>query len=106
MWIFFKRSGEECNESFASANENSPAFFAEMTRYCKEGDLDNARRRNFETYDLHKWLYIEGNPVGIKSAMQILGFCENHVRLPLHTMSDSNYAQLKSCLLDIKAKTK
>lgn len=82
-----------------------PAFFAEMTRYCKSGDLINARRRNFETYDLHKWLYIEGNPVGIKSAMEILGFCQNHVRLPLHTMSESNYAELKNCLLGIKEMT-
>ncbi len=82
-----------------------PAFFSEMTNYCKSGDLANARKRNFDTYDLHKWLYIEGNPVGIKSAMQILGFCENHVRLPLHTMSESNYKELKDCLLDITGKT-
>jgi len=78
-----------------------PGYFSRMTRYCRAGNLDKARDCNFKTYDLHQWLYIEGNPVGIKSAMEVLGFCENHVRLPLHTMSESNYKSLKECVLKI-----
>ena len=79
-----------------------PGYFSEMTRYIKSGQLENARSHNFEIYDLHKWLYIEGNPVGIKSAMKILGFCKNHVRLPLHKMSSANYDALKACIKNIK----
>ncbi len=79
-----------------------PGYFSEMTRYVRGGQLKEARSYNFEIYDLHKWLYIEGNPVGIKSAMKILGFCENHVRLPLHKMSDDNYAELKASISEIK----
>ena len=82
-----------------------PGYFSTMTRLIKEGRLKEARDYNFKIYDLHKWLYIEGNPVGIKSAMQVLGFCENHVRLPLHIMSDDNYASLKSCIEEIKSIT-
>jgi len=74
-----------------------------MTRFIRSGKLVEAREHNFEIYDLHKWLYIEGNPVGIKSAMKILGFCKNHVRLPLHKMSSENYDSLKACLRNIKA---
>lgn len=80
-----------------------PAYFSSMVNACKNGDLALARDYNFKTYDLHKWLYIEGNPVGIKSAMEILGFCENHVRLPLHTMSAKNYDNLKKEVLRIKS---
>jgi dihydrodipicolinate synthase/N-acetylneuraminate lyase len=40
-------------------------------------------------------LYIEGNPVGIKSATEILGLTSNEVRLPLAKMSSSNYELLK-----------
>lgn len=80
-----------------------PGYFSEMTRFIREGKLEEARAHNFEIYDLHKWLYIEGNPVGIKSAMKILGFCKNHVRLPLHKMSSENYDALKACLKSIKA---
>ncbi len=78
-----------------------PGYFSRMTKYCRAGDLEKARDCNFKTYDLHQWLYVEGNPVGIKSAMEVLGFCENHVRLPLHTMSDKNYSALKECILRI-----
>lgn len=80
-----------------------PGYFSEMTRFIKAGDLQEARAYNFEIYDLHKWLYIEGNPVGIKSAMKIQGFCNNHVRLPLHKMSSENYDALKACIKEIKA---
>ena len=78
-----------------------PGYFSRMTRHIRAGEMHKARDCNFKTYDLHQWLYIEGNPVGIKSAMQVLGFCENHVRLPLHTMSDANYASLKECVMKI-----
>ncbi len=78
-----------------------PGVYADMTRAARSGNLEKARALNFKVYDLHKWLYIEGNPVGIKSAMKILGFCDNHVRLPLHTMSKENYASLKACMEDI-----
>jgi 4-hydroxy-tetrahydrodipicolinate synthase len=41
-------------------------------------------------------LYIEGNPVGIKSAMEVLGYCTNEVRLPLAPLSVDNYTKLKT----------
>jgi 4-hydroxy-tetrahydrodipicolinate synthase len=76
-----------------------PRAFGEMIRLSLEEDYVHARLMNYKTYDLHKWLYIEGNPVGIKSAMQILGFCTNEVRLPLAPMSDKNYEGLKEEVL-------
>jgi len=79
-----------------------PNEFSKMVNACLSGDLDSARHYNYKIYDLHKWLYIEGNPVGIKSAMKILGLTENYVRLPLHTMSDNNFDMLKKTLLAIK----
>lgn len=72
-----------------------PSAFSRMIRYALNQDYTSARKLNFETYDLHKWLYIEGNPVGIKSAMEILGFCTNEVRLPLAPLSKQNYEKLK-----------
>ena len=72
-----------------------PSSFSGMIRAALAEDYVKARQLNFQTYDLHKWLYIEGNPVGIKSAMEILGFCTNEVRLPLARMSANNYASLK-----------
>lgn len=72
-----------------------PKAFSQMINFALDQDYYAARELNFKTYDLHKWLYIEGNPVGIKSAMEVLGFCMNEVRLPLAPLSLSNYERLK-----------
>jgi 4-hydroxy-tetrahydrodipicolinate synthase len=72
-----------------------PTAFSHMMRFALDQNYAEARDLNFKTYDLHKWLYVEGNPVGIKSAMEILGICTNEVRLPLAPMSESNYILLK-----------
>jgi len=78
-----------------------PKPFAELTRQALEEDYEEARRLNKQIYDLHKWLYIEGNPVGIKAAMEVLGFCSDEVRLPLHTMSTDNKKSLEKTLRSI-----
>ncbi|WP_235297634.1 4-hydroxy-tetrahydrodipicolinate synthase [Portibacter marinus] len=72
-----------------------PMEFSQMIGAALEYDFNTAQEINLDLYDLHKWLYIEGNPVGIKSAMKVLGFCENEVRLPLHPLSEENYKYLK-----------
>lgn len=72
-----------------------PKAFSQMINFALDQDYYAARELNFKTYDLHKWLYIEGNPVGIKSSMEVLGFCTNEVRLPLAPLSLSNYERLK-----------
>ena len=80
-----------------------PSETSSMTNAALKNDFPAARKLNEKLYDLHKWLYIEGNPVGIKSAMQILGLCDNHVRLPLHNMSDTNYGKLKEAMADVSS---
>lgn len=76
-----------------------PKAFSQMINFALDQDYFAARTLNFKTYDLHKWLYIEGNPVGIKSAMEVLGYGTNEVRLPLAPLSEGNYAKLKTELL-------
>jgi len=76
-----------------------PKAFSQMINFALDQDYYAARTLNFKTYDLHKWLYIEGNPVGIKSAMEVLGYCSNEVRLPLAPLSAANYEKLSAELL-------
>ena len=78
-----------------------PGAFSQMIRAALNHDYETARSLNFKTYDLHHWLYVEGNPVGIKSAMEILGYCTHEVRLPLSPMSPSNYQRLKDVLQQV-----
>ncbi len=78
-----------------------PEQFSNLVRAGIKGDFQTAKQINEDIYDLHKWLYIEGNPVGIKTAMEILGFCTNEVRLPLHPISRENYKSLEKVLRGI-----
>lgn len=80
-----------------------PKAFSQMINFALDQDYYAARALNFKTYDLHKWLYIEGNPVGIKSAMEVLGYCSNEVRLPLAPLSETNYLKLKEEILKISS---
>ena len=75
-----------------------PAHFCQMVHAALHGDFRTARRLNFELLDVHPWLYCEGNPVGIKAAMEILGMCSKEVRIPLVPLSEVACLQLKKAM--------
>ncbi len=58
------------------------------------GDFESARRQHLELFDLFKAMFIETNPIPIKTAMQIAGMDSGEVRLPLCAMSDANRSKL------------
>ena len=72
-----------------------PVAFSSMTRAALNNDFETARKLNNQLLDLHKWLYVDGNPGGIKATMEILGICESHLRLPLVKVGESTYQRLK-----------
>ena len=78
-----------------------PKQFSSLVKSALADDYKTSREMNNLIYDLHKWLYIEGNPVGIKTAMEILGFGTNEVRLPLSPISSDNYKYLERALRKI-----
>jgi 4-hydroxy-tetrahydrodipicolinate synthase len=73
-----------------------PQQFSSMVNAALDGDFTRAARLNAELLDVHPWLYIEGNPVGVKAGMEILGLCSREVRIPLTALSEGNYRSLKA----------
>lgn len=77
--------------------------------YPKEfsNTIGSALKKNFETATnlndqldpIHYWLYIDGNPSGIKAALSIKGLCKQYVRLPLVQMSTQHFQSLQSTLV-------
>jgi 4-hydroxy-tetrahydrodipicolinate synthase len=65
-----------------------------MVRAALKNHFAQARELNDLLHDVHPLLYCEGNPVGIKAAMNILGLCGNHFRLPLVPIGQGNYDKL------------
>jgi len=73
-----------------------PKIFSEMVNFAMVGDYDLSRERHFELLDIHPHLYVEGNPVGIKGLMELLGICRRDVRLPLVQSSEGLQMKLNS----------
>lgn len=78
-----------------------PAAFSAMVSAALRGDLAEARRLNALLLDVHPHLYAEGNPAGIKAAMEILGLCSREVRLPLTPATDELMLVLKKAVSPI-----
>lgn len=67
-----------------------PDFYSQMVHAANAGDYATARAIHHATVNFHDWVYVEGNPVGIKAAMEMAALCGKDVRLPLVPMSDTN----------------
>ena len=75
-----------------------PNTFSEMVRHCLKGDFIGARKLHYELNDITDMLFAEGNPAGVKAALEILGICEKHVRLPLVDISAELRGRLKAAI--------
>ncbi len=71
-----------------------PESFSSMIRFALSGEWGKARHLHYRLLDLHHWLYVEGNPVGIKEALAYKGWCRPELRLPLVEMSEANRKKL------------
>lgn len=71
-----------------------PRPFSDMVRAALQNDLKTAQQLNLKLLDLYKLLFLEGNPVGVKAALEIQGLCSREVRLPLVPMTDNGAALL------------
>lgn len=71
-----------------------PKEFSTLVRAALSGEWNTARNLHFKLLELHHWLYVEGNPVGIKEAMTYKGLCDAEFRLPLVRMSEGNRKRL------------
>ena len=75
-----------------------PKEVSQMVKAFASGKLDSALKLHTMFYPMYKDLFIETNPVPVKAALAMLGFCEEEYRLPLVPMSAKNREVLKATL--------
>jgi 4-hydroxy-tetrahydrodipicolinate synthase len=68
------------------ANNIMPREVKQMVDYALKGDFKKAREMHYYLYELFKVLFIETNPIPVKTACWALGMCEKEFRLPLCEM--------------------
>lgn len=73
----------------------------EMHNLCQsffDGDVATSRKLQLEYLKLMNSLFIEVNPVPVKTACGIMGLCSDEMRLPLCEMEDANRERLISVM--------
>lgn len=60
-----------------------PAEFGKMVRLCLEGKYAEALPIHFRFTEMFNLLFVDGNPAGVKCALNALGLIDNELRLPL-----------------------
>ena len=77
-----------------------PKEVSEICRLCLEGDFKAATKLYFKYAELFAMLFIEVNPIPIKTAMNLMGMNVGKLRLPLCEMSETKLAKLKASLIN------
>jgi 4-hydroxy-tetrahydrodipicolinate synthase len=81
-----------------------PSEVCALVRTCEAGDLKSAEALHRKLLPLFKDLFIEPNPVPVKTALGWRGAISSEVRLPLCEMSEANQARLRKALEDFESK--
>ncbi len=78
-----------------------PMEFSKMVRKALGGEWDEAKQLHLSLIKVIDLLFKEGNPAGVKAALQLKEICEPHVRLPLMNASDSLTNELKKAISEL-----
>lgn len=76
----------------------APALCAQFQNACQQGNYLAALELQDRLTPLHKTLFLEPNPQGVKYAASRLGLCANEFRLPLVPASKETEAAIDSAL--------
>ena len=79
-----------------------PELFSKMVHEALNKNFSISDKISFELSNFIESLFKNGNPSGIKSALNHLNICENILRLPLTSLKDEDYNKLISELIRIK----
>lgn len=75
-----------------------------ICEYYFNGEVEKSRKLQLEMLDLINKLFIEVNPVPVKTAMNLLGYNAGNLRMPLVDMEEGNLEKLKKAMTDFGLK--
>ena len=77
-----------------------PRDVANLVKEFQKGNVSKAQGLHYKLFPLVKAMFIETNPIPVKSAMGLLDMCEPDLRLPMSQMLPENAEKLKKALKD------
>ncbi len=76
----------------------SPKATHDMLAAALCGDFKKASRLQLDCLELISSLFCDVNPIPVKTALGLMGFCGDNMRLPLYRLSEENTQRLKKSL--------
>ena len=83
-----------------------PKALGRMVHFALEDDNYNARSIHYRFSELIELLFVDGSPAGIKSVLNLMGFIENKLRLPLVPVREATFEKIRNVLLNLNVKIK
>ncbi len=80
------------------ASNVAPGAVSDMVKALLEGDFERGRELHYELLPLFRALFVETNPIPVKTAASLLGLCSDEMRLPLIPMSGENLRRLQETM--------
>lgn len=78
----------------------APKDSAEMFNAWERGDTKKAKELHYKLEPLNYAMFIETNPIPVKTSLALMGKIQEEFRLPLCEMSPANKEKLKSVLVN------
>ncbi|MDR1259497.1 MAG: 4-hydroxy-tetrahydrodipicolinate synthase [Tannerellaceae bacterium] len=75
-----------------------PREFSRMVRLALAGDYAGARTIHHSFTELFNLLFVDGNPAGVKSMLNAMGYIENKLRLPLVPTRITTFEKIRDVL--------
>lgn len=72
-----------------------PDKISSLVNAALKGGYEDARNLHYSLSPMIRAIFKEGNPAGIKAAMEIRGWCENVLRLPLVPATDKLFQEIR-----------
>jgi len=76
----------------------APRDLSDMCGALLSGDINRARELHFQLEPLNKGMFLETNPIPVKTALAMMGKIQEEMRLPLCAMSAGNRDKLQDIL--------
>lgn len=76
----------------------APKQMAQLTDACLKGEWEKGRELQFRLIPLIRSVFIETNPIPVKTALSLMGKCTGDLRLPLTPMAEGNLKKLQQAM--------
>jgi 4-hydroxy-tetrahydrodipicolinate synthase len=78
----------------------APKEMSQLTDACLEEKWERGRDLQLKLVPLIRGVFLETNPIPIKTALALMGMCTSELRLPLTPMSEGNLKKLRQTMVE------